>query len=371
VINFTYVTVHVSNINATALFAVFDKTSDPANLVATNSDILDIVNSTTFDVIANKIIIVENGIQTPIVQVSDMPEPIFIGTNDPIGTKNAAEAQPTILYTNLGLKANALPETIRNSFALAPYDAGNFTETTFVGVFAATENTTSSQYLATIPHDKFNCGQRYIYSLDDTLIPTFGGLKGFDLTINKTGVCPESEDYITFEIAAVPPAGSGVPGLVNEDVLLYVNPQFPNASVTADGVDFSNSTNIDSLEFTLITELPETGRVSGLTVYVLDAEWTTTGVDIISRQLIANGMVELHVTVDHIAKLLVGGALIVPPEVPAPSGTGLVGVGPGSGIAGGGGDAPTARVHRIDYDVCDENISRILVLWQYCCLSYT
>ena len=144
-------------------------------------------------------------------------------------------------------------------------------------MFAATDKTSSTQYLATIPHDKFNCGQRYMYSLDATLVPTSGGLKGFDLTIDQNGVCPESEDYITFEIAAGPPSGSGVSGIVaNQDVLLYVNPQFPQGSVTADGVDFSDPSNINSLEFTLITKLPETQSIFGLTVYVDDEGWTCT-----------------------------------------------------------------------------------------------
>ncbi|KKK89889.1 hypothetical protein LCGC14_2728570, partial [marine sediment metagenome] len=72
-------------------------------------------------------------------------------------------------------------------------------------------------------------------------------------------------------------------------------------------------------------------------------------------------MIRLEVTADYLGPFIVIGRIPLPPEVPHPSGTGLVGVGPGSGIAGGGGDIPTARVHRIDYDVCTENISRILV----------
>ena len=44
-INFTYVTVHRTDLNATALFNVFDKTEDPADLEVLGSDILDIADN--------------------------------------------------------------------------------------------------------------------------------------------------------------------------------------------------------------------------------------------------------------------------------------------------------------------------------------
>ena len=368
-INFTYATVHETDINSTALFAVFDKTLDPADVIQTNSDILDIANY-TFDNIENKLFRVDAGVQTPIDEVDQMPEPIFIGANDPADPVVVAEAQPTLLYKNLGLNENETPEDVRNAFGLAPYDAGNFTETTFVGVFAATEQTSSGQYLSTIPHDSFNCGQRYVYSLDDTLVPTYGGLKLLNLTLDTNGICPESEDFITFEVTQTPPAGSGVPGLSGQDTLLYVNPQYPHDSVTADGVDFGNANNIDTFTFRLISTLPATGSIDDLTVYLLDGGWTTSGVNIISSQIIGAGpnagMTELTVASTHLSKFLVGGNQIPPPSppsIPPPSGHGNTGVGPGigTGTGSGGKDIGTAKVHRIDYDVCTENISRILV----------
>jgi len=365
-INFTYVTVHQSDNNATALFSVFDKTLNPADLGVQNSDILDIANF-TFNEIANKLIKVENGIQTPIIEVDDMPAPLFIGANNFNGAIVEADAQPTILYQDLGLIANASPETIRNSFAQTSYDAGNFTETTFVGVFAATETLSrSNQFLSTIPVDKFNCGQRYVYGLDETVIPFYGGLTLMDLTVDANGVCPESEDYITFEIAIEPPTGSGVPKTISDrNTQLYVNPEFPQGSVTADGVDFSSAANVTSVQFRLVTGLSVTENIDDIEVHIFDTDWTRTGVDIISRQLITSGpntgMAELMVTATHLEKLLVSGILIPGTQGNPPTGTGLVGVGPSRGVAGGGGDIATARVHRIDYDVCDENISRILV----------
>ena len=153
--------------------------------------------------------------------------------------------------------------------------------------------------------------------------------------------------------------------LVGFDTLLYVNPQFPRGSVTGDGVDFSDSTNIGSLEFTVISALPKFGGLAGFRVYVFDADWTTTGVSIVSKQILASGpnagMAELVVSSTHLGKFIVGGAVIPPEPHKSPTGTGLLGVGPGSGIGGGGGNPVTAKVHRIYYDVCDENISRILV----------
>jgi len=258
---------------------------------------------------------VQNGIQTPIIEVDDMPAPLFIGANNYTGAIAEADAQPTILYQNFSLKANASPETIRNLFAQTSYDAGNFTDTTFVGVFAATNaSSKSSQYLSTIPVDKFNCGQRYVYGLDETLVPPYGGLTLMNLTVDANGVCPESEDYITFEIAPVPTA-PGVPHAL-EDVatLLYVNPQFPQDSVTADGVNFGSPTNVNFTQFRLVTELPETEKIEDIYVHIFGKAWTTNGVNITSRQLITSGpntgMVELMVSATYLGKLLVTGNFI-------------------------------------------------------------
>ncbi len=77
-------------------------------------------------------------------------------------------------------------------------------------------------------------------------------------------------------------------------------------------------------------------------------------------------MVEIVFTSTHLSTFIVGGEQIAPPTPPAlppPTGHGNTGVGPGigTGTGSGGKDIGTAKVHRIDYDVCNENISRILV----------
>ena len=108
----------------------------------------------------------------------------------------------------------------------------------------------------------------------------------------------------------------------------------------------------------MISELPETGSINDLTVYLDNGGWSTTGVTELSRQLITTGpntgMVEITVSVDHLAKMIVGGARIPPPPPtpPIPFGQGLIGVGP-AGVAGGVPDMPTARIHRVEYDVCN------------------
>jgi len=204
-INFTFVTVHRTDLNATALFNVFDKSEDPADLEVLGSDILDIADNRFDEIVAStQLTLVQNGVQTQIENTTNLPSPLFIGVNNQTGAEDEAALQPSLLYKNINLGPNDTPENIRAAFALAPYDAGNFTETTFVGVFSATEESpVYGQYLATVPFDQFNCGQQYIYSLDDTLIPTFGGLAGFKLTIDSNGVCPDvQEDYLTFEVVS-------------------------------------------------------------------------------------------------------------------------------------------------------------------------
>ena len=294
-----------------------------------------------------------------------MPAPMVISVNNQTGVADYSGVQYTILYQNLNLTPNETPEDIRAAFSLEQYDAGNFTALTMIGVLSVTESP-SGQYIATQPVDRFNCGQQYVYNMSESLVPSFGGITRAEFTLDQNGICPDSEDYITFEIASVPPAGSGAPGLVGEDILLYVNPQFPNGSITGIGVDFSNGANIDSFNYTIISELPETGDINGLTVYLDNGGWSTTGITELSRQLIPTGpnagKVEITVSVDHLAKMIVGGARIPPPPPPPPIpfGQGLIGVGPAAGVAGGTPDESTARIHRVEYDVCNENIVRIL-----------
>src|SRR3990172_2075799 len=246
-INFTFATVHNTDINATALFPMVDKTKNLSVLNATKSDILDIANNRFDEIVAaNNLTSVRNGMQETILNVTSMPSPYFAGVNNSTAIAKAINSQYTLLYKNLVLPPNDIPEDVRNSFGLTQYDAGNFTET------------------------------------------TFGGITRTEFSLDQNGVCPDSEDYLTFEITSVPPVG--IPALSGEDILLYVNPRYPRNSITATGVDFSNYTNVDSFNYTLISPLPETNSTNGLTVYLqAGAVWSTAGVTILSKQLISSG----------------------------------------------------------------------------------
>ena len=360
-INFTYSTVHLDVLNSTALFRVV---VDPADLdeLETTSDRIDIADG-GFDDLLNAVELVNyfNGTQVIINKTSELPYPLFAGVNNASAIGNATALQSTLFYRNLvGLGSNETPYDIIAAFRQTPYDSGNFTETSFVGVLSATPDSTYGQYLATEPFDKFNCGQQYIYGLHESLVPTYGGITDFNFTLSATGTCPETPDYLTHEIAAVPPVGSGSPPLPDEDVLLYINPQNPGA-----GVNFRNAANTDSIQYTIITSLPVTGDVNDVTVYLENGFWTTDGVTEISKQLITSGpnagKAEIQVSLDYLSKILVSGKRFIIPIGPP-----ITNVDPGVGPkypagVSGGQDEGVAKVHRIEYDVCDENISRILV----------
>jgi len=214
--NFTYTTVHLTDINATALFrAVNFTTTDLTQEAPISADILDIDSPPGFDFItaSANLTKVRNGTKVPITEVTDMPAPIFAGVSNASSIGNATADQYSLVYQNMNLTTNETPQNIREAFNLTQYDAGsstNSTNSTFVGVFTATQGLASGQYVATQPFDKFNCGQEYIFTLDDTLVPSFGGMTRAEFTLNSSGTCPAAEDYNTFEIASVPPAGSGI-----------------------------------------------------------------------------------------------------------------------------------------------------------------
>ncbi|MEE8207877.1 MAG: hypothetical protein V3T88_02835, partial [Nitrosomonadaceae bacterium] len=347
--NYTYTTVHLTDINATALFRAVDSASDLTQERLIEGDIVDIDVPPTFDTLtgSTNLFKVRNSTQIPIVEVTDMPAPIFAGVSNASAIGNATEMQYSLFYQNIGaLSSNERPEDISSAFGLTQYDAGtaaNATNSTFVGIFTATDESPSyGQYVATQPLDKFNCGQEYVFELDESLVPSYGGMTRAEFTIDSAGTCPDAEDYNTFEITALPAPGSGAPALTNEDILLSVNARYPQAT-TGMGVNFRDPSNIDSYNFTMISTLPETGNINNLTMYVQNGGWTTTGVDILSRQLLISGpnagMVQLDVSVDYLGHFIVGGKKIpVPTPVPTPppattqgpSSIGRVGVGPGS-----------------------------------------
>jgi len=141
--NFTYTTVHLTDINATALFRAVDSASDLTQERLIEGDIVDIDVPPTFDALTGSVNLfkVRNSIQTPIVKVTDMPAPIFAGVSNASAIGNATELQYSLSYQNIvGLSSNERPEDLRAAFGLTQYDAGtaaNATNSTFVGIFTS------------------------------------------------------------------------------------------------------------------------------------------------------------------------------------------------------------------------------------------
>jgi len=206
-INFTHVTVHGTNTNATGLFPLVKTINDFTMINATNSDIVDIQDPARFDALISSadLFKVRNNQAIQISRTSELPAPIFAGVNNATALAHALATQYSMLYENVaGLNSNALPEDITSTFNLTTYDGGNSTDATFVGVMTATEESTFGQYIATQPVDKFNCGQQYVFPLDNSTVPSFGGLTNVTFTISQTATCVEGKDYNTFEVNSTP-----------------------------------------------------------------------------------------------------------------------------------------------------------------------
>jgi len=373
------ISVHGTTINPTIEFIVV-----PDTTIFDDSDVIDVENIDIDTDVFNEIelpiqlTIVTNGIQEAITSVDDLPTTKFAGINNASAITSATNSQSSLLYKDLSeLGRDEEASTIINEFRLNATDTGNSTSLVFIGVLSATaESPVYGQYLATQPVDSFNCGQRYIFPLDDTLLTSFGGIKKIDFTTFVNGTCTETEDYITYEIARTPPA-TAAPTLqnngINQDTLLYINAQFPASLTNGAGFDFGNSTNIDSYTLTVVSEMPETGNINDLTVYIFDEssnKWVTSGVNVLSRTQ-TGSFAELEVQVDHTSMFSVGGerspSSPTSGESPGSNGRGLVGVGPSSGSGGGGapvggGSTPSStNIDSVYYNVCDENIVRIIL----------
>ncbi|RDJ30883.1 MAG: hypothetical protein DWQ17_07825, partial [Crenarchaeota archaeon] len=384
------VTVHGTNINALMKFVVVTNTTN-----LPNSGVIDIdnvnIDSNQFGTLLNpiKLTKVKNGVQTPIVKVNDLPTPKLVGKNNTIAISNATDSQYTLLYKSLAeLLPNESPDSIINAFRLNATDAGNSTSLSYVGILGATaQSNVYGQYLATQPVEQFNCGQRYIYSLDNTLVPTYGGIKKVDFTIFENGTCPGTLDYVTYEVASKPPIESGIPSITEKDptqnTLLYINARFPAELSNGTGIDFDNSTNTESYTFTVLTAKPETNNIDDLTVYTFDEinnVWTTSGITEVSKYEIESGIhsgkVQIEFAVEHTSKFAIGGkkspVTSTSGGVSSQAGHGKVGVGPVGAGAGAGSasgvsqekpskPAGITNIDSVYYNVCDDNIVKVMV----------
>ena len=372
------ISVHGTAINPTITFNLVNDTTTFAN-----SDVIDIENvDIDIDVFAElefpiQLTKVTNGVQETITSVDDLPTMKFAGINNTNALTNATASQSSLLYKSLSeLGRDEEADTIINAFRLNATDTGNSTSLAYVGIMTATgESGVYGQYLATQPVDSFNCGQRYIFPLDDTLLTSYGGIKNVDFTTSADGTCTATKDYITYEVSRTPPS-TAAPTLdnngINEDTLLYINAQFPASLTNGTGFDFGNSTNLDSYTLTIQSAMPETGKIDDLTVYIYDEinnKWITSGVNVLSRTQ-SGSFAELEVLVDHTSKFSVGGKRS--PSSPsgdsssAAGGTGRVGVSTSSGASVGGvpSESSTPSITNVDsvyYNVCDENIVRIIL----------
>ncbi|WP_220463407.1 prealbumin-like fold domain-containing protein [Nitrosopumilus sp. b1] len=383
------VTVHGTNVNALMKFVVVTNATDLLNSSVIDIDNVHVDNAQFATLLSPiKLTKVKDGIQTPITKVHDLPAPKFVGKNNTIGITNATKSQYSLLYKSLAeLAPNESPDTVINAFRLNATDVGNSTSLSYVGVLASTaQSTVYGQYLATQPVEQFNCGQRYIYSLDDTLVPTYGGIKKVDFTVFENGTCPGTLDYITYEVSSKPPIESGIPSISETDplqeTLLYINARFPSELVNGTGIDFDNSTNIESYTFTVFAPKPQTNNIDDLTVYTFDESldaWTKSGITVMSRNEVTSGThagkVQVEFEVEHTSKFTIGGK-----KLPASAGSGSsaspghgkVGVGPASVGAGAGSasgttsekpvrPSSTTNIDSVYYNVCDDNIVKVMI----------
>jgi len=98
--NFTYTTVHITDINATALFRVVNSTTELSLQAPIEGDIVDIDVPLGFDTIisSNNLSKVRNDTRTLITEVTDMPAPIFAGVSNALAIGNATAAQYSLVF---------------------------------------------------------------------------------------------------------------------------------------------------------------------------------------------------------------------------------------------------------------------------------
>ena len=195
---------------------------------------------------------------------------------------------------------------------LATIDITNSTDATIIIPIIVTNEETSGQTVTTLPSTKIIPGQQIVISVDDSLIPSYGGLKQIILPVSQTAK-PIGEtllkELFVAEISNKLP--SSIPlGNLNEDPILFVSVKylFEEAGIGynwGDPANYSpapmmtlvvNKTDMDSVQRdSLDCPILEAFTLS-------DGSWTSNGLGEISSRPISQTQCYITVQTQHFSK---------------------------------------------------------------------
>ncbi|HYL65508.1 MAG TPA: hypothetical protein VET47_00120 [Candidatus Limnocylindrales bacterium] len=172
-------------------------------------------------------------------------------------------------------------------------------------------NENSGQVIATPPLNKIVPGQELIISVDDSLIPSFGGLKGLDIesspTANSTGVT--SNEWLVAEVDKKVHSSISW-GIVDKSPFLFVNIQYPFEQ-SGVGFNWGNPNNHARPPVMILVvnkATPTPVQMDSVGCPIVDAytlvsgSWINTGLGEISSKSINPTQCQIAIQSQHLSK---------------------------------------------------------------------
>jgi len=381
-INATSAAIWNAEANPLLTFTLISQSATVINLdplIATTAPLLNATHTSTLEGF-NAVII--NQTQSSIDSTDDLSEIIAVGENNTSGISDAITQQ-----SNLKLITTIAPGTsgtsIQSTIGMPTYALPSDDELTTVlpvtviqdtaGTVSTKQTVCSPAYKSVIP------GQTMILPVEDSLIPTFGGVSELELsssgTSSSTGsfnndfTCIEVDD----EVGSNPTLASS--GITNQlELFINVMYRYEEGNV---GFNWGDENNINGTgKLTTFVPIPTDSNIITLAngcadvqAHTLDSGTWTGGIDTVISNIPSttkSGFCEVEIESTHYSKKSVSSKRSASSSSGDSSsgssgGNGRTGVSTGySGGFGGFLSTPLA-INEIYYDKCTENMAKIIV----------
>ena len=258
--------------------------------------------------------VIVNQTESSIDQTDDLPEIIGVGENNTSGISTAITNQ-----ANMKLTTDITPGTsgteIQNIIGLSSYSLPSDEEFTIIIPPTVTQESGTHQIIATPMYDAVVSGQTMIIPVEDSLIPSFGGVSQLEITSLNTSssVGTFANDWIVIEIdndlvSSPTLASSGITNALELFIDVKYNYEDDNT-----GFNWGDENNYESdPKLTVLVPIPTDPQIITLANGCADVEvhtlvggtWTA-GIDRVLSNVPStdnSGFCEVEIESDHYSK---------------------------------------------------------------------
>ncbi len=376
--NHTLYEMHRTQINGTAIFRVVMQNvtlSTMSPTVITTPPSLNDEAYTSWTSTYNAIVRNETSINT-INRVNQLPPIISVGNESSSANVDNAILRQASVQLGVLFASQTSGKNVIKTFGVLNYSLPEYPElTSVIPSFVTQPSGTQPQYIASPPLAKIIPGQMMIMPVEKELLPTWGGIVQLELHPLDT-TSSVTNDWLVIETSPTIPSSVGSSGITETNVNLFVDIKY-RFEEEGVGFDWSQEDNHQTKPVIKVRVAKSSELDSDslgcpiMTPYTfVGGSWQRHGT-ISNVESIDSNTCELELTVDHFSRFsLASSTKSAPSPSPTPSqyadgGAGGGGGGGGGAVAGGEGFGgrlvQPILIYEITYDVCEQNMARIIV----------